>query len=267
MEEAITLIKEYQSLELSSVVNYTKFNLYAITHHSTIIEGSTLTEIETRLLLEEGLTPKGKPLVHSLMTKNHFEALEFVLNKASEKATMDEALIKNINAHVLRNTGAIYNTLLGTVDSSKGEYRLGNVRAGNRYFANYAKVPQLVQSLCKTVQRKLETDLTLAERLNLSFDVHLNLVSIHPFCDGNGRTSRLLMNFIQALFDLPLAIVHKEDKTDYFEALEATREQETLTPFRNFMLQQYCKHLRTEIKNYKKSINNSANKNGFILMF
>jgi Fic family protein len=267
LEEAIKLINRYKSLELSNVVDYTKFNLYAITHHSTIIEGSTLTEIETRLLLDEGLTPKGKPLTHSLMTKNHFEALQFVIEQASKKVKVNEILIKNINAHVLKNTGAVYNTLLGTVDSSKGEYRLGNVRAGNQYFVNYAKVSQLTKELCKTIQDKLQSDLTIEEQIHLSFDAHFNLVSIHPFYDGNGRTSRILMNFIQSYFNLPLAIVQKEDKSDYFEALEETRKEETLTPFRHFMTQQYSKYLKTEIDNYTTSTNKSSNKGGFTLMF
>ena len=69
MEELLALLKNYQDLNLPEVVDYDKFNLYAITHHSTFLEGSTLTEIETQLLLEEGRTPKGKPLAHSLMVK------------------------------------------------------------------------------------------------------------------------------------------------------------------------------------------------------
>ncbi len=62
MEDIKKIVDEYQSLNLHAVIDYDKFNQYAIVHHSSSIEGSTLTENETRLLLEEGITPKGKPL-------------------------------------------------------------------------------------------------------------------------------------------------------------------------------------------------------------
>jgi Fic family protein len=64
MEDIKKIVEEYQSLNLHDVIDYDKFNQYAIVHHSSSIEGSTLTENETRLLLEEGVTPKGKPLEH-----------------------------------------------------------------------------------------------------------------------------------------------------------------------------------------------------------
>ncbi len=58
------LLTEYQSLQLTQIIDYERFNDYAIVHHSTVIEGSTLTEIETRRLLESNLTPNAKPLTH-----------------------------------------------------------------------------------------------------------------------------------------------------------------------------------------------------------
>ena len=261
-----SLLSSYQSLGLSDVIDYTKFNLYSITHHSTNIEGSTLSEIETQLLLDEDLTPQGKPLSHSLMTKDHFKALQFVLQQAEQKATINEQFIKTINALVLKNTGSTYHTILGIVDSSKGEYRLANVRAGSRYFVNYAKVAKLTKSLANALQEKMEKAKTKEEQLLLSFDAHFDLVSIHPFYDGNGRTARLLMNYIQRYFELPLALVFKEDKVAYFEALEATRNQEEMSPFRDFMFSQYAKHLSLEIEKYK-SLDKGKDKSGFSLIF
>ncbi|MDQ2721212.1 MAG: hypothetical protein M3Z26_15800 [Bacteroidota bacterium] len=68
----ISLIEKFESLQLSKNIDFDKFNQYAITHHSTTIEGSTLTETETRLLLDEELTPKGKPLKNQfLLSLNH----------------------------------------------------------------------------------------------------------------------------------------------------------------------------------------------------
>ncbi|NJL74793.1 MAG: Fic family protein [Saprospiraceae bacterium] len=267
-KEILTLIEAYKKLDLSAVIDYSKFNLYAITHHSTNIEGSTLTEVETNLLLDEDLTPSGKPLVHTLMTKDHYQALLYVIEKAKERSIVDEALVKNINALVLKQTGTVYKTVLGDIDSAKGEYRLNNVRAGNRYFVSYDKVPSLTRSFCQLLQSNLAKVERVEEQLLLSFDAHFDLVSIHPFYDGNGRTALLLMNFVQAYFDLPLAIVFKEDKIAYFEALEKSREVENLAPFRRFMIEQYAKYLNTEIDNFNRSIqNNFSIGKGFSLFF
>ena len=81
----ISLLEKFKSLQLSKNIDFDKFNQYAITHHSTTIEGSTLSEIETQLLLDEGITPKGKPLLHSLMVQDHYRALLFIIDLAKEK--------------------------------------------------------------------------------------------------------------------------------------------------------------------------------------
>ncbi|MEM1324890.1 MAG: Fic family protein [Bacteroidota bacterium] len=252
MNEVVRLLQEYQNIQFKKILHYEKYNHYEITHHSTNIEGSTLTETETQLLLDEGLTPKGKPLTHSLMTKDHYEALLYIIQEAKQKREVTVEFIQSINAKVLKNTGAIYNTLFGEIDSSKGAFRKANVRAGSRYFVNYAKVPEYTAQFTDELAKKMNTQQTIQDQLLLSFDAHLELVSIHPFYDGNGRTSRLLMNYLQAYYNLPLAIVFTEDKADYFDTLEQTRKEENRQFFYDFMLQQYTKHLQTEIQRYRE---------------
>lgn len=261
------LLQQYQSLDLASNLDYDKFNHYAITHHSTQIEGSTLTETETRLLLEQQLTPGGKPLAHSLMVQDHYEALQFVLQVAAKKGRINEGFIKQINAAVLRQTGAVYRTIFGDIDSSKGEYRKNNVSAGSRYFVNYSKVEALTLDLAQQLDKQLDLVTDSTSQLTLSFDAHFDLVSIHPFYDGNGRTARLLMNFIQHYFGLPLSIVFTEDKSAYFEALEQTRKAEDLSFFRNFMLDQYAKYLQNEIVKYQKMNTDLPGKKRFSFIF
>lgn len=263
------LLKAYNSLNLHGVVDYDRFNHYAITHHSTVIEGATLTENETRLLLEEGLTPKGKPLQHSLMVKNHYEALEFILQNAINNTPITTTFIQNINAAVMKQTGSVYNTALGQVDASKGEYRKGNVSAGGTYFINYDKVPTYVDKMLSQLNERLVQVSSVVEQLELSFSAHFSLVSIHPFYDGNGRTSRLLMNYLQALFQLPLAIVFKESKVEYFTALQQARKQESSEPFYTFMFSQYAQYLQEEINVYQKAMQQDLpkNNNGFSIFF
>jgi Fic family protein len=72
--DLVKLIDRYKELGIAEVIDHEKFNLISIVHHSTKIEGSTLTEIETQVLLDEGLTPKGKPMNDTLMVTDHFAA-------------------------------------------------------------------------------------------------------------------------------------------------------------------------------------------------
>jgi Fic family protein len=261
------LIEEYQSLGLHDVLGHDNFNAIAITHHSTVIEGSTLTETETRLLIEEGITPKGKPLEHSLMARDHYEALQFCLTAADAGSALTENFIRQVNSMVMKNTGSVYNTPLGTVDATKGEYRKGNVSAGGKYFPGYDKVPDLMKNLVQDLQKRLASVSSITDQLQFSFSAHYNLVSIHPFYDGNGRTSRLLMNYIQHKFDLPLGIVYQEDKADYINALNTSREKESIEAFNNFMSDQYGKFLNEQIRAYQnKDIQvNKKGLSGFLL--
>jgi len=265
------LFEQYEKYKLSDVIDYDKFNNYAIVHHSTSIEGSTLSEVETRLLLDENLTPKGKPLEHSLMTKDHFRALQFILEEAKRKRPVTPEFIQSINSHVLKSTGGIYNTVFGTVDASLGIFRKGNVSAGGTYFVNYTKVEGLVKELCDKLNSRFASDNTKLEKLETSFVAHYHLVTIHPFYDGNGRTSRLLMNYLQKIHNLPLSIVYKEDKIDYFTALQDTREQNDIKIFKNFMFSQFEKYLKEEITKYQAILPENENKRnkgrGYSMMF
>ncbi|HEY5408443.1 MAG TPA: Fic family protein [Ginsengibacter sp.] len=256
----ILLIEKFNSLQLSKNIDFDKFNQYAITHHSTTIEGSTLTETETRLLLDEGVTPKGKPLNDSLMVKDHFNALQFVIESAKKNKKISPEFIRQINANVMKQTGTVYQTVFGELDSSKGVFRKGNVSAGNSYFVNYDKVEPLVKKLCEALQKSFKNDKTLIQHIDCSFDAHFDLVSIHPFYDGNGRTSRLLMNYLQLLFKLPMSIVFKEDKAEYFDTLIQTRKEKNLKIFHAFMYSQYEKYLTLEITKAQELNKNKKDK-------
>jgi len=251
MKSVESYIEEYKKLNLQDVVDYDKFNQFSVTAHSTQIEGSTLTQEEAALLLDEGITPKGKHLEHSLMVKDHHEALKFSLELGKKKSTITLKTICDINSTVMKNTGQIYNTALGNVDATKGELRRGAVFVQKRFFPSHEKVPSLIKSLCSRINEKLDSSLTLREQINLSYSIHFNLVSIHPHYDGNGRTSRLLMNQLQSRFGLPLSVVYKEDKQDYFNALELSRKEESLNPFKAFMDSQYIKYLKEQIDLFK----------------
>ena len=264
--DLVKLIAQYNELGIAGVIDHERFNLIAIDHHSTRIEGSTLTEIETQVLINEGRTPNGKPLEESLMVTDHHAALVFTLKNAKAKKELSISLLKQINALAMKNTGKIYNTMLGTVDSSTGAFRKGNVTPGVSYFPNFDKVERLTNNLVKKLVAAMKGNLSVQEQLNLSFDAHFNLVSIHPYYDGNGRTSRLLMNFIQAYYGLPLAIVQSENKAAYIQALVDTREQENIQIFRDFMNGEYASLLGEEIRKFT-DMKNPSKGSGFTFLF
>ncbi len=242
--EALAL--EYQTLS-RGMVDHVKYNYYAITHHSTAIEGSSLTEPQATDLLEFGKTAKNKPFEDHQMVVDHYKALQFTVNEAETRKMLSVELIQKIVSEVMKNTGGYVNTVMGTYDIAKGDFRLGTVRAGSRTFPDYKKVPGMVQALCDEINKELTTVQTFRDKCNLAFKVHFEFVSIHPFGDGNGRTSRLLMNYIQAYFNLPLSVVFKQDRIRYINALEASRTTSDITPFYHFMDCQYAKFLKKEI--------------------
>jgi len=251
------LIEKYKSLEIEKAIDFEKLNHILLTHHSTAIEGSTLTQMETTVLLSDGLTPPGKPLTHALMVKDHLHALECVLKHAATPPTVP--ILQQIAGQVLQHTGSIHRTPLGDVDSTKGEFRKGNVYVGASYFPAYDKVPALVADLLDHIQTKLQTNLALDAQLKLSFDVHFHLVSIHPFYDGNGRTLRLMMNYIQRYYDLPLAIVPVASRADYFQALVDARAHEDVAIFQGFMETVYGNQLAREIEAFETATQRPEN--------
>jgi Fic family protein len=246
------LIEKYQKLGIAMVIDFEKFNHISLVHHSTKIEGSTLTEVEAQVLISEGLTPKGKPIEHSLMVTDHFSALNYILSIAKEKQLLTISFIQQINAMVMKHTGKLYHTPLGNIDASTGAFRKGNVSAGVSYFPNYDKVEKLTIELVATLNNQLKNNLSIEDQIELAFEAHFKLVSIHPFYDGNGRTSRLLMNYIQAYFQLPLAIVYNESKADYIQALIDARQNNNISIFTSFMRNEYAKLLEEEILKYER---------------
>ena len=249
---------------ISEAVDYEKYYLYSLITHSTAIEGSTLTEAEAQMLFDEGLTAKGKPLVYHLMNEDLKKAYELAKEEAKCKKPINSAFLQKLNSTLMRTTGSIYNVMGGSFDSSKGEFRLCDVTTGigGRSYMSYQKVPAKIDEFCTLLQEKQKTVGTFQEQYELSFNAHLNLVTIHPWVDGNGRTARLLMNYIQFCYNLFPTKIFKEDREEYISALRQSQEEETNLPFLGFMAVQLKKSLSLEIERFKTS-----QKRGFSFLF
>jgi hypothetical protein len=231
-QEIGQLYQKFQELGISEAVDYEKYYLYSLITHSTAIEGSTLTEAEAQMLFDEGLTAKGKPLVYHLMNEDLKKAYELAKAEARNKTSVTPAFLRKLNAALMRTTGSVYNVMGGSFDSSKGEFRLCGITAGigGRSYMNYQKVPAKVDRLCAILQEKQSTSGTFREQYELSFNAHLNLATIHPWVDGNGRTARLLMNYIQFCRNLFPTKIFREDREEYILSLRRSQEEERNQP-------------------------------------
>jgi len=247
------LSKSYHNLGLSQNLNYDKFFMYSIITHSTAIEGSLLSEGDTQLLFDEGLTANGKPLIHHLMNTDLKNAYEFAIEEAKKKTLVTPELLRAMNSLVMHSTGSYQSMIGGNFDSSKGDFRLCGVQvAGGKSYMNYQKVPGKINDFCKDLNEKLKQISSMDGIYRLSFMAHLNLATIHPWLDGNGRTARLLMNYIQFYHNLVPCKIYREDRAEYLKTLNRSQEEENSIYFNGFMENQLIKTLQEEIKMYEQ---------------
>lgn len=256
------MLLRYADSGIEHQVDYEKFYLYSLITHSTAIEGSTVTEIENQLLFDEGIAAKGRTLNEQMMNVDLKNAYFYGFNWAKDPKPYTVDFLCELSARVMRRTGCEYSTLGGSFDSSKGELRLCNVSAGagGRSYLSFQKVPKAISDFCTWLNRALSA----IDRNNksacyrLSFEAHFRLVTIHPWVDGNGRTTRLLMNIVQKQLGIIPSIVTKENKAEYIQALIDSREKEDSTIIQDVMMGQHIANMEARIQQYHKSLNDEA---------
>lgn len=192
------------------------------TYNSDAIEGNSLTLKETKLVLEDGLTIKGKTLREHLETINHKDAIEFVEKLVRKTARIDTLAIRQIHSLILNK-----------IDNKEaGKYRNIPVGiSGSKYKPPESiSVPHLMADFNKWLKRK-KPQYNVIEYAAIA---HFKLVHIHPFVDGNGRTARLLTNLILMKYGFPPTVVLKIDRKKYYDCLEKGHKN-NLKDFANFM--------------------------------
>lgn len=177
------------------------------TYNSNSIEGNTLNLRETQLILEEGITVGGKSLREHFEVVNHEKAIDYLYGLVNPDYTLRSIDVLNIHGYILKNIE----------DEYAGRLRNGGVRIVGANFTppSAKKVPDLIDELIQFVNdNKLNVD-----DLVLATLFHHKLVWIHPFFDGNGRTVRLAMNLLLMRKGFPPAIILKNDRKKYYDAL------------------------------------------------
>lgn len=177
------------------------------TYNSNAIEGNTLTLQETRLVLEQGITIKGRNLREHFEAKNHEKAIYFVEELARPKYILNEKDIFSIHSLVLENIESEF----------AGRYRNGQVRILGANFIppNFVKISSLMKELVIYTNENPDK----LNHVELTARFHHRFVWIHPFFDGNGRTARLLMNLLLLKFGYPPAIILKNNRKQYYRSL------------------------------------------------
>ena len=191
------------------------------TFESNRIEGNTLTLKETDLVINEGLTISGKSMREHLEAINHKEAIEYVKHLIDKKSILNE-----------REMLAIHNLILRGIDQAHaGKYR--NVQVMIKGSGHVPPAPYLVAKQMEDYFIWYETHKTLLHPVLLAAEMHERLVTIHPFIDGNGRTSRLVMNLILLKHGFVIANIKGDVKSrmSYYNALEKAQTGGDKTPF------------------------------------
>lgn len=187
------------------------------THNSTAIEGNTLTLMETKLVLEEGISIGGKSLREIYESINHKKAYRYVKDCIVKGQPLDEKTIKEIHALLMENI------IVG------GVYRSVDV-----YISGAQHTPPSPNEMYKQV-KDFYADLTWKggelNLMELAAWTHAEFVRIHPFPDGNGRTSRLIMNYQLMAGGFPAISIAKENRLEYFNTLESYAIEGNLAPF------------------------------------
>lgn len=213
----------FRPLPPELVKNLNEWFKVELTYTSNAIEGNTLTRAETALVVEKGLTVQGKSLTEHLEATNHAEALDYVktlVGKKRQDITEDD--IMNIHRLILNKIEA----------GSAGRYRTQHARLteSDVVLPNPVKVPDLMEEFVKWLISDHPDHI-----VRIAADAHYKLVSIHPFSDGNGRTSRLLMNLLLMQEGYPPAIIRKEDRLAYINSLEKAQKENGLDDFYNLV--------------------------------
>lgn len=204
------------------------------TYHTNRIEGSTLSLQDTFDLIQRGLTPAKKPQSDTIETQQHSRVF---LDMIQNKKPLTLSTVLHWHKEIFEKSKPDY----------AGMLRSHNVRVTNSRssFPSYAAVPQQIKEFFKWYnQSKLKIN-----PVELAALVHLKFVSIHPFGDGNGRISRLIMNHVLSSFDYPLFIIEYDGRLAYYHALERSQTEYTDMPFLQWFMKRYiAQHYKHYVK-------------------
>ncbi len=210
IDDKLDLLQKHRPLQKSVLEKLKEQFGIEMTYNSNAIEGNKLTLKETYMVINDGITVKGKSLKDHLEAKNHFEAIHFLyeLIEKDKRHTVSEQLVRSLQQLIVKETEP----------EIAGSYRKGSVFiTGSKHKPPEAsEIPGLMHDLILWIRKNTGK----VHPIVLATHVHHKLVHIHPFNDGNGRTARLLMNLLLMQKGYPLVVILKNDRKKYYTYLE-----------------------------------------------
>lgn len=191
-----------------------------LTYHSNSIEGSTLTEADTKAVLFDNVALQNKTLIEQLEAKNHQTALNYLFDYIFKKGEINESLILKLHS-----------ILMNGIRPDAGLYRNHGVRilGVNLPTANYIRVPDLIKSVILDIKNGHK------DIISTSAKVHSHFEQIHPFSDGNGRIGRLIMAGMLLKNNLTPAIIHQQQKQLYYTYLYKAQTKDDHSQLEDFL--------------------------------
>lgn len=203
-------------------------------HHSTAIEGNTLSLIETKLILDDKISVGGKPMREIYEVENFAKAYEYIKECVNKGVELNEYIIKNIHQIVMENI------LPGGIYRSHDVYIKGSQHEPPN--------PQNAYYQLKDLFNNFENKKIQDHPIVFASYVHAEFVKIHPFIDGNGRTARLILNYILLENGYRPILIQIKDKNVYYNCLEDYSVKGELKPFVNFIGSKVDKELNRYIR-------------------
>ena len=239
--------KEYQQkiADKMGKQQWMEYNEILFSAHSCAIEGNSFTVDDTRILREQGMAmiPVGRSLLECTEMADHFRAFDYMVSHIDHP--FDEALLKEVNRLVTEHTlsyrapGAI-----------AGEYTTEDMAAGDTVFGNHEALIARVPNLMASTQKALDEG---QHPLVVAAKWHGYYEYLHPFRDGNGRTGRLLSNFILLRANHPLLIIKLEDRSAYISALKQIRTDGTDEHLIAFFINTAISRMKSELSQKRKN--------------
>lgn len=247
IEEYKSIRQEYQ-LKITDRMGekqWMEYNEILFSTYSCAIEGNSFTVDDMRILREQGMAmiPVGRLLLECAEMADHFRAFDYMVSHLYHP--FDEALLKEVNRLVIEHT-------LGyrVPDAVAGEYITEDMAAGDTVFGDHeeliARVPKLMESTQKAIDDG-QHPLIVAAKWHGYYEY------LHPFRDGNGRTGRLLSNFILLKASHPLLIIKLEDRSEYISALRQIRTEGTDEYLVAFFIKTAIDRMKSELAQKRKN--------------
>lgn len=227
LKAGLDLLRPVETKHLSEIKAYWQV---AFAFTSNALEGSTLTESETKVILEDGLTVGGRSLREHMEAIGHRDALNWLFGVY--KDGYSESTIKEL-----------HRLFFHRIDQAEaGSYRSeGVLITGTDYIPPKAlEVPELMARFGRGIKSNLHP-------IEQAAKAHEELVNIHPFIDGNGRTARLLMNLVLLRAGYPIVAIPPIFRARYIEATRAGNKGDS-APFLKLLTEVSCQSLRDYLR-------------------